>query len=249
MSEVKKIVPTHKVYRLKNGTPLSYTLASRNTPKFPLMWYDESKNINRVLRYASNQKSPFEDEQDSNVILEPIIFEDGFLTVPRTNPVLQSFLHYHPMNGIVFEEVDKEKEAKDEMEGLNIEVDALIKARELTIDQLEMMTRVLFGKDPSTITTAELRRDVLVFAKSNPQDFLQTINDPELKYQSKIMMFFENKLLTFRNNDKEIWFNTPTNKKKMCSIPYGADPYDFAGQYLQSDEGLDYLKMLESFSE
>jgi hypothetical protein len=249
MSELKKIVPTHKVYRLKNGTPLSYTLASRNTPKFPLMWYDENKNVNRVLRYASNQKSPFEDEQDGNAILEPIIFEDGFLTVPKNNPVLQSFLHYHPMNGIVFEEVDKEKEAKDEMEGLNIEVDALIKARELTIEQLEMMTRVLFGKDPSTITTAELRRDVLVFAKSYPQDFLQTINDPELKYQSKIMKFFENKLLTFRNNDREIWFNTPTNKKKMCSIPYGADPYDFAGQYLQSDEGLDYLKMLESFSE
>ena len=111
------------------------------------------------------------------------------------------------------------------------------------------MTRVLFGKDPSVITTAELKRDVLVFAKSNPHDFLQVINDPELKYQSKIMMFFEKRLLNLRNNDKEIWFNTPTNKKKMCSIPYGADPYDFAGQYLQSDEGLDYLKMLESFSE
>ena len=36
-----------KVYRLKRGTPLSYTLASRNNPKFPLMWYDETKNVNR----------------------------------------------------------------------------------------------------------------------------------------------------------------------------------------------------------
>jgi len=32
-----------KVYKLKIGNPLSYTLASRNHPRFPLMWYDEKK--------------------------------------------------------------------------------------------------------------------------------------------------------------------------------------------------------------
>jgi hypothetical protein len=238
-----------KIYRLKRGTPLSYTLASRNNLKYPLMWFDESKGVNRVLRYASNQKSPFEDEQDGNAILEPIVFEDGFLAVPRTNPVLQAFLHYHPMNNIVFEVVDYEKDAKDQVEELNLEVDALIQARSLSIEQLEMMTRVLFGKDPTVITTAELKRDILVFAKNYPHDFLQAFNDPELKYQAKIRSFFEDKLLAVRNNGREIWFNTPTNKKKMCSVPHNNDPYDFAGQFLQSDEGLDSLKMLETFSE
>ena len=247
MSEVKKVVPKDKIYKLRNGAPLSYTIATRNHPRYPLMWYDEKNNVNRALRYASNQKSPFEDEQDGNAILEPVIFEDGFLTVPKSNPVLQAFLHYHPMNGIVFEEVNKEKDATKDIEELNIEVDALVEARALTIDQLEMMTRVMFGKDPSTISTAELRRDILVYARNEPREFLQVLNDPELKYQAKIMTFFENKLLTLRNNDREIWFNTSTNKKKMCSIPFGADAHDFAAQYLQSDEGLDYLKMLESF--
>jgi hypothetical protein len=162
--------------------------------------------------------------------------------------VLQEFLHYHPLNGIIFSEVDKEKEASQEVEDLNIEVDALIEARQLTIEQLEMMTRVIFGKDPTVISTAELRRDILVYAKNSPADFLQVLNDPELKYQAKIMSFFENKLLTLRNNDREVWFNTSSNKKKMCSVPYGFDAYDFTAQYLQSDEGLDALKMLESFS-
>jgi hypothetical protein len=247
MSEVKKVVPKDKIYRLKSGSPLSYTLASRNHPRYPLMWYDEKNNVNRALRYASNQKSPFEDEQDGNAILEPIVFEDGMLTVPKTNPALQAFLHYHPMNGRVFEEVDKEKEASEEVSYLTMEVDALIEARQLTLDQLEMMTRVIFGKDPSTVSTAELKRDILVYARNEPRDFLQILNDPELKYISKIRSFFENRLLVLRNNDKEIWFNTSTNKKKMCTIPYGVDPYDFAGQYLQSDEGLDGLKMLEAF--
>jgi hypothetical protein len=99
---IKKNSPTDKVYRLKNGSPLSYTIATRNQPKFPLLWYDEVNNVNRALRYASNQRSPFEDEQDGNAIIEPVSFEDGLLVVPKTNPVLQLFLSYHPHYGLVF---------------------------------------------------------------------------------------------------------------------------------------------------
>ena len=242
----KATIPVNKVYKLKIGSPLSYTLPSRNHHRFPLMWYDEKNNINRALRYSVNQKSPFEDEQDGNAILEPIIFEDGLLVVATQNPALQEFLHYHPLNGTSFIEVDKEKDASKEVENLNVEVDALIEARQLTIDQIEMVSRVMFGKDPSTVSTAELKRDILVFAKNYPQDFLDILNDPELKFQAKVRMFFENSLLTLRNNDKEIWFNTATNKKKMMSIPFGEEPYDAAAYYLQSDEGLDSLKMLDT---
>jgi hypothetical protein len=242
----KSTTPLNKVYRLINQSPISYTLPSRNHPRYPLMWYDEKNNVNRALRYAVNQKSPFEDEQDGNAILEPIVFEDGLLNVPKTNPVLQQFLYYHPLNGKVFTEVDKEKDASKEVSELNIEVDALIEARQLTVDQVEMVSRVMFGKDPSAISTAELRRDILVFAKNNPEDFLNIINDPELKFYAKIHMFFDNGLLVLKNNDKEVWFNTSTNKKKMMSVPFGDDPREAAAQYLKSDEGLDSLKMLEA---
>ena len=56
-----------KQYKLLGDTaPLSYMLASRHTRRFPLLWFDEEKGENRALRYARNQKSPFEDEQDGN---------------------------------------------------------------------------------------------------------------------------------------------------------------------------------------
>jgi hypothetical protein len=242
----KAATPVDKVYKLKIGNPLSYTLASRNHPRFPLMWFDEKNNVNRALRYCTNQKSPFEDEQDGNFIIEPIIFEDGFLRVPKNNPVLQEFLHYHPLNGTIFAEVDKEKDAAAEVEDLNLEVEALIEARQLSLDQIETLTRVMFGKDPSTVSTAELKRDILVFAKRDPKEFLNILNDPELKFQAKVRLFFENKLLILRNGDKEVWFNTATNKKKMLSVPFGEDPYEMVAHYLQSDEGIDSLKMLEA---
>ena len=120
-----------KIYKLKGeAAPLSYTLPSRNNKRYPLLWFDEEKNINKPLRYAINQKSPFEDEQDGNAIVEPIIFENGFLSVPKNNPVLQEFLHYHPLNGRTFVEVDHEKDAAKEVEKLATEVDALIEAPE-----------------------------------------------------------------------------------------------------------------------
>jgi hypothetical protein len=245
----KANTPVDKVYKLKIGNPLSYTLASRNHPRFPLMWFDEKNNVNRALRYAVNQKSPFEDEQDGNAIIEPIIFEDGFLRVPRQNPVLQQFLHYHPLSGIIFGEVDKERDAAEEVEDMDLEIDALIQAKQLSIDQIETLTRVMFGRDPSTISTAELKRDILVYAKTEPREFLNILNDPELQFQARVRLFFENKLLALRNNDKEVWFNTATKKTKMLGVPYGESPYEITAQYLQSDEGIDSLKMLEALSE
>lgn len=193
-----------------------------------------------------NQKSPFEDEQDGNAILEPIIFENGFLSVPKTNPVLQEFLHYHPFNGTSFIVVDTEKDAQQELEQVTVEVDALIEARNLTIEQLETVYRVVFGKDPSRFATAEIRRDIIVMAKKDPRGFMNVIKDPMLKYNARVQMFFDAKLLTLRNNDREVWFNTPSNKRKMLAVPFDMDPKDAVAVFLKTDEGLDALKFLES---
>jgi hypothetical protein len=38
-----KVKQSDKVYKLLSGSPLSYSLASRNHPRFPLMWFDEKK--------------------------------------------------------------------------------------------------------------------------------------------------------------------------------------------------------------
>jgi hypothetical protein len=242
-----KTVPVDKIYKLKSGAaPISFTLASRNNKRFPLLWFDEANNVNRPLRYAINQKSPFEDEQDGNAIVEPIIFEDGFLHVPKNNPVLQAFLYYHPLNNISFVEVDKEKDATKELEKLSNEVDALISAKKLDVKEMETVARVLFGKDPSLLTTSELKRDILVFAKKYPNEFLNTVNDPMLIFQSDVRMFFDKKLLHFRNNMKEVWLNTSTNKKRMINVPYGEEPYSAVASYLRSEEGIEILKMLEN---
>ena len=114
----EKLFPKDRAYRLKGKkTPLSYVLPSKNTKRFPLSYYDEESNLNKPLRYATNQNSVFADKQDDHVIEGDIVFENGFLFVPKTNPALQSLLSiYHPLKNIVYEEIDNEKDAEKELD-------------------------------------------------------------------------------------------------------------------------------------
>ena len=238
-----------KQYKLTRETaPLSLILASRHTTRFPLLHFDEQTGLNKPLRYARNQNSPFQDEQDDNAILEPIVFEDGFLHVPKNNQVLQKFMALHPGNGRVFTEVNKAKEAAELVEDLNLEVDALIEARQLTVEQVENVARVLFQNDVSKVTTAELRRDILIFAKQNPGGFMNLLKDPALKFNATIQNILDKNLIQLRNSKKEVWFNTASNKKKMCNIPFGEDPMYIMTSYFQSDDGLEVFKHLKALA-
>jgi len=246
-TETKVLVD--KTYRLKRGSaPISYTLPSRNSHRHPLMFFDEEKGYNRALRYSPNQKTPFEDEQDKNVILKPIIFENGFLRVPKTDPVLQYFLEIHPDNGIKFEEVNNERDAEQDLEDINYEVDALIAAKQMDLSSLERIGRVILGRDVTKMSTAELKRDVLVYARNNPKDFLDTINDPMTDITSTVALLFDKNLLSWRSG-KDVHFNLPNNKKRMLTVPHGEDRDYIVASYLQSDEGLETLKLLEPMLE
>ena len=233
-----------RIYKLRsNATPLSYSIAVKSTPQRPLLYFDGTTN--RSLRYARNQKTPFQDEQDGNAIIEPVVFEDGFLRVPKNNPVLQEFLYYHPDNGRIFIEVDAEKDAQKELEMIDNQANAMIKAKSLTIEQMESLARVLLGVNPEKLTTSELKRDLLIFARNYPNEFLDAEEDPDLDLSGKVILFFEKGLLSTRNNDREVYYNLTKNKKKMLSVPFGEDPKKVVAAYLMSDEGLENLMMLE----
>lgn len=235
-----------KVYRLtKDKAPLSYTIASRHTKRKSLLYFDESTGVNRAIRYAKNQKSIFEEEQDGNVILEPIIFEDGFLRVSKQNQILQEFLAFHPANGKEFIEVDKEADASVEVDNLDLALEAQILAKDLDVEMLETIARVVIGLNIEKMTSAELKRDVRIFAKRYPDEFVESINDPLLSLQNKCSKFFSEGLLVLKNK-KDVYYNLKGNKNKLLTVPYGEDPLFILASFLQSDEGLEVLRILES---
>jgi hypothetical protein len=242
---MKRKIKDRSYRLLRDSAPLTFILPSKNSRRSPLLYFDESKNENRVLRYASNQRSPFEDEQDGNVLISPIIFEDGMLSVPKTNPVLQEFLHYHPLNGRKFEEVDLEKDAQEDLDYMIQEIDALSTAKELSIEQMETVGRVLLSRDVSTMTTSELRRDLLVYARRDSAAFMSAIENPELQLMGTINRFIDEKLLSIRNNGRDVYYNLKGNKKRLVAVPFGEDAVEFLSSYFKSDEGVEILEFLE----
>jgi len=247
MKQIKKTF-TAKTYRLKKeAAPLTYMLSSHHTRRSSLLYFDEDQGVNRQLRYAKNQKSPFVDEQDGNAIMEPIIFEDGMLNVPKQNQILQSFLYYHPQRNMVFEEVDLEQDATADVKVLENILDAQIAAKELPFEKLVSVSRVLIGPAADKMSTAELKRDILIFAKEDPYTFMEIINDPELDFENEVRQFFDNNLLIIKNKGKDVYYNLKGNKKKMLSIPFGQDAYHIVGSYLKSDDGVEVYKALVKF--
>ena len=216
MKEKKEI--KSRVYRLTRGAaPLSFMLPSKSSKRRPLLHFDEETGQNREIRYATNQQSPFKDEQDGNAIVTPIIFESGLLRVPKQNQALQMFLAYHPLNGKKFEEVDTAQDAAKEVEAMSVEVDALIAAKSMGLEQMESVGRVILAGDVNKMSTSELKRDMLVYARNYPAEFLQALDDPSLKLYSTIQKCFDERLIAYRNKNKDVYFNLPSNKKKIAN--------------------------------
>lgn len=236
----------NKVYRLvSNKRPLAFMLASRHNRRSPLLHFDEDTGVNRPLRYARNQKSPFEDEQDGNAILEPIVFEDGMLVVQKQNQVLQKFLHLHPGNGSIFYEINEKQDAVDQLEYVEAELDAQILARELETEKLLTVCRVFLGAAVDKMSIPELRRDILVYAKNQPFEFLEILDDPMLEMQDHVAQFFTKSLLIYKNNNKDVYFNLPKNKSKMLTVPFGEEGIYIVASYMQSDDGIETYKLLK----
>tara|TARA_R110002050_G_scaffold3258_4_gene17260 strand:+ start:370 stop:1119 length:750 start_codon:yes stop_codon:yes gene_type:complete len=236
----------NKVYRLVSSKrPLAFMLASRHNRRSPLLHFDEDTGVNRPLRYARNQKSPFEDEQDGNAILEPIVFEDGMLVVQKQNQVLQKFLHLHPGNGTIFYEINKKQDAADQLEFVEAELDAQILARELETEKLLTVCRVFLGAAVDKMSIPELKRDILVYAKNQPFEFLEILDDPMLEMQDNVAQFFAQSLLIYKNNNKDVYFNLPKNKSKMLTVPFGEEGVYIVASYMQSDDGIETYKLLK----
>ena len=83
-----------------------------------------------------------------------------------------------------------------------------------------------------------------MFSKHNPYEFMEVVNDPELEFEDEVRQFFDANMLSFRNKNKDVYFNLKGNKKKMLSIPFGEDPFHIVASYLKTDDGVDVYKGL-----
>jgi hypothetical protein len=182
-------------YLVGNKTPLTYSLPSRHSKRYPLVWFDETQGYEREMRYATNMKSIFVDEQKGAATLKHIVFDSGHLYVPKEKRNLQEFLYKHPHNGVVFKEFDPIVEAEDQFEDLQYEIQAMNMAYEMDIEQAEAILRVEFGSSVTSLSSKELRRDLLLFAKKNPELFINLANDENVVLRNFAIRAVEERII------------------------------------------------------
>jgi hypothetical protein len=225
-------------------SPVSFILQSRDLPTKRLLYYDEEKKKNRSLRYSSNQNSPFQDEQDDNSIMEPIIFEDGSLIVPETNPVLLEFLKLHPSNGDLFYEWDPQKDAEEKLNMENLILDAKIEARSLSPDKMASVIRIFTGKNTERMSLNELKWEVMSIAEHYTEEFMNAINDPELAVDDMSFRAIKDGYVSVRNGGRDVHYNLKDNKKRMFSVPMGENAESALAAWMQSEDGQDFYMFL-----
>jgi hypothetical protein len=229
-----------RVYYLKgNKKPLSRSIRSAN-----VYYFDEALGYERELKYCQNQKTCFVDEMQGDQRLEHIVFRNGALFVPREQTVLQKLLSlYHPNRNTIFYEHKPSAIAAEEIDVLEQQVEALVAARNLDIDMAEAIMRVEVGSKVSGLSSKELRRDLLVFARKNPKLFLELADDENVMLRNFGIRAVEAGILRLSSDQRNfLWGN---NGRKLMVIPFDEHPYTALAHWFKTDEGMEIYSNIE----
>ena len=229
-----------RLYKLKGGKkPLSRSIKATD-----IYYFDAEKGYERELKYCQNQKTPFVDEMKGDQRLEHIVFRSGNLFVPKEQSTLQKLLSlYHPHRDNIYEEFKPAAIAAEEIDVLEMQVEALVAARNVDIDTAEAIMRVEVGSNVSNLSSKELRRDLLVFARNNPKLFLELADDENVMLRNFGIRAVENGILRLSSDQRNFLWGS--NGRKIMTVPFDEHPYTALAHWFKTDEGMEIYANIE----
>jgi hypothetical protein len=229
-----------RFYYLLNGlSPLTYRIRCKER-----YYFDPEVNYERELLYTRNQKTVFVDEMVGNKQLASVTFVNGVLMVPKNLQPLQKLLSlYHPEKGTTYAERDDEAIAEHQTSNIELELEAMNAAVGLDIDIAEAVMRAEIGSKVSSMSSKELKRDLLVFAKRNPNLFLDLMNDDNIHLRNVGIKATELGIVKLSGDNRT--FSWGTNDRKLMTVPFDEHPYSALASWFKTDEGMEVLNSIE----
>ena len=229
-----------RFYLLKgNDKPLSKLIKGCD-----IYYFDEEKGYERELKYCSNQKTCFVDEMVGDQRLEHIVFRNGVLNVTKNKTVLQKLLSlYHPQRDKIFYEHKPNIIAANEIDVIEMEIEALNAAKNLDIDMAEAVMRVELGSKVSEMSSKELKRDLLLYAKRNPELFLELVNDENVVLRNFGIRATEMNIIKLSSDQRT--FTWGSNDRKLMNVPFDEHPYSALAAWFKTDEGMEIYSNIE----
>jgi len=178
-----------------------------------------------------------------NHIKSPIIFTEGVLAVNHQNPTLKAYLDNCNANksnpnrmkdkNFSFEKVDKSINAKDAINKEMREIDAMSLALKMPISKLIGYAKVLgVNVDKST---EEIRYDMKMLAKKDPNSFITGLDDPKTAIKEVIVNAREYGIIDIQIN--RVSWKKGNDRVLITHIPVGVNGIEHFADFCLDGEG------------
>jgi hypothetical protein len=207
--------------------------------------YDDESGENRVIRYASGERSIYLDEQvnqDMNKRAQ-ITFFNGYLIVDKRERTKLAYLRASnacqtnndrmPGSKAVYFEVKPGEGAKEQMKFDKLELEAKQAAYNMNLDELIGYARVLgvdVNRDP-----AEVRYAMSIIASQNPETFMEGLDSPQTKRKFYVYEALDAGIISLSRNENSIRWGD--SKQPIVQAPVGQDPLDYLVEFTFDSKG------------
>jgi len=124
-----------------------------------------------------------------------------------------------------------------------MEIEALNAAKNIDIDMAEAIMRVEIGSKVSDMSSKELKRDLLLYAKRNPELFLELVNDENVILRNFGIRATEIGILKLSSDQRT--FSWGSNDRKLMNVPFDEHPYSALAAWFKTDEGMEIYTNIE----
>jgi len=93
------------------------------------------------------------------------------------------------------------------------------------------------------MSSKELKRDLLVFAKRNPQLFLELATDDNVQLRNFGIKATELGIISLSGDQRT--FTWSSNNRKLMNVPFDEHPYSALAAWFKTDEGMEVYANIE----
>ena len=116
-------------------------------------------------------------------------------------------------------------------------------AQTLDIDMAEAVMRVEIGSKVSNLSSKELKRDLLLYAKRNPALFLELVSDDNVMLRNFGIRATEMGILKLSSDQRTFMWGS--NDRKLMTVPFDEHPYSALASWFKTDEGMEVYSNIE----
>ena len=107
----------------------------------------------------------------------------------------------------------------------------------------EAVMRVELGSRVSKMSSKELKRDLLIYAKKNPALFLELVNDDNVQLRNFGIKATEMGIINLSSDQRT--FTWASNNRKLMNVPFDEHPYSALAAWFKTDEGMEIFSNIE----